>query len=330
MKKPLVYAAMAAVGCAFTIGATEQTWTEDFATDPALRGWLMFGNTNLAHWNPADHNLEFTWDSSQTNSYFYHPLGTVLGRSDSFTITFDLTLHDLSVGVDPAKPYSFPLCIGLQNFTEASGTNFYRGNGHLSPDLAEFAFFGDSGYGPTIWPSFWSSNSALSYNGGTDFTILDLPLGMRMHVTLHYSASNNLVSTTISTNGVPIGEINSFKLSSTFTDYRVNTFAVESYNDGAQVPNDGGSLLAHGTIHSMTVSMPPAPVQNISLLFTNAQWQVRFMAVSNWTYYLDSSRNLTNWLQVASGATATNGLVDLNDTNTPGGVGFYRVRAQRP
>jgi hypothetical protein len=302
--------------------------TEDFSTDPALRGWRVFGNTNLARWNPTNHNLEFTWDSSQTNTYFYHPLGTILAKTDDFTLAFDLTLKDFAIGVNPSKPYSFPLCVGLQNFVEASATNFYRGNGHLSPDLAEFAFFADSGYGPTIWPSFWSTNSQLNYNSGSDFTILDLPTNVTMHVSMTYFASNKLISTTITTNGASIGTLNSLKLSSTFTDYRVGTVAVASYNDGSQAPSDGGSLLAHGVVHNISVTTPPPPVQNISMLFNNTHWQVQLAGVTNWNYFLEAATNLTSWTQVASGV-ATNNIVVLTDPNSTTGAEFYRVRAQR-
>jgi hypothetical protein len=303
--------------------------TEDFSTDPALRGWKTFGNTNLAHWNSTNHNLEFTWDSSQTNTYFYHPLGTILGKSDDFTFAFDLTLKDIAVGVNPSKPYAFPLCVGLQNFVNATGTNFFRGNGHLDPNLTEFAFFPDSGFGATVWPSFWSSNSVLSYNNSSDYTIMDLPLNVRMRVTINYAASNKFVTTSITMNGVSIGTINSFKLSSTFTDFRVGTVAVPSYNDGAQAPGDAGSLLAHGIIHGITVTTPAPPVQNMTAGISNAHYQTQFSGVTNWNYYLESSATLNSWTAVASTNLLANGTVSLTDTNNPSSAQFYRVRAQR-
>jgi hypothetical protein len=303
--------------------------TEDFSSDPALRGWKVFGNTNLARWNPTNHNLDFTWDSSQTNTYFYHPLGTILGKSDDCTLVFDMTVKDLVVGVNPSKPYAFPLCVGLQNFANATGTNFFRGNGHLSPNLTEVGFFGDTGFGPTIWPSFWSSNSVLNYNSSSDYTIMDLPLGVRMRVTMNYAASNKLVTTTITTNGVSVGAINSFKLSATYTDYRVGTVAIPSYSDGAQAPGDAGSLLAHGIIHGITVTTPAPPVQNVAITFSNAHWLTQFGGVTNWNYFLESSANFGLWTQVASNSLATNGTVSLVDSNTFSGAQFYRVRSER-
>ena len=60
------------------------TIVERFTTDPALDGWQVFGDTNLFQWDSANQNLAVTWDSSQTNSYFYHLLG---GRSRPMTVS---------------------------------------------------------------------------------------------------------------------------------------------------------------------------------------------------------------------------------------------------
>src|SRR4051812_17162265 len=54
--------------------------SEDFAADPARHGWRIFGDTSLFHWNATNQNLEASWDSSRTNSFFYLPLGTVLAK----------------------------------------------------------------------------------------------------------------------------------------------------------------------------------------------------------------------------------------------------------
>ena len=56
------------------------TITENFTTNPLLNGWQIFGDTNLFQWDPTNHDLAVTWDSSQSNSYFYLPLSNILGR----------------------------------------------------------------------------------------------------------------------------------------------------------------------------------------------------------------------------------------------------------
>ena len=107
---------------------------------------------------PSNHNLQVTWDSSQPNSYFYHPLGTILGTNDDFSMSFDLFLSDCAIGVNPAAPDSFELASGLMNYSEATSTNFLRG-----------------GYSPTqpipsrTWRNLTSSN-------GTTFRLTRPPI----------------------------------------------------------------------------------------------------------------------------------------------------------
>src|SRR5260370_31121341 len=84
---------------------------EDFTLDPSQTGWRIFGDTNLFHWNATNQNLEVTWDSSQPNSYFYHPLGTIVSRDDDFSLGFDLRLDDIGPGPDTNKASTFPIAI---------------------------------------------------------------------------------------------------------------------------------------------------------------------------------------------------------------------------
>src|SRR5882724_2650737 len=100
-----VWFASMVIGSAATI-------TEDFSTDPAAHGWQIFGATNLFHWNSSSQNLEVTWDSSQTNSYFHHSLGTILTRADDFQISFDLTLNDIQAGLTTNQPDALQVALG--------------------------------------------------------------------------------------------------------------------------------------------------------------------------------------------------------------------------
>src|SRR5213082_3198570 len=149
------------------------TLREDFASAPAANGWRVFGDTNLFHWNPVNENLEVTWDSSQTNSYFHRPLGTVLTKSDDFGLAFDLRPSEIAVGVNPNKRSTFELAVGFLNFIDAASTNFERGigvNSSYGPrNLAEFDYFPDSGLGATISPTMISSNN--QFAAGFDFPL---------------------------------------------------------------------------------------------------------------------------------------------------------------
>jgi hypothetical protein len=307
--------------------AKPATLTENFSTNPLARGWQVFGDTNLFSWNATNQNLAVTWDSSQTNSYYYLPLGTILGRADNFSFSFDLRLTDIAIGVNPAKTNAFELVVGLINLTNAVSTNLWRGAGmstaHGGCNTCEFDYFLDSGYGATISPTILSSNNQFA----TSFAFpLTLDPGALFHIAMSFTAANKTLHTVMTRNGQPFGPISDTILGSTFSDFRFGQFAVCSYSDiGAD-----GSLLAHGTVANLVITLPPPPVQNLACGYTNKLWGAQFLSSTNWLYTLQSTTNFTAWNSV-TGATNGNGTnLFLADTNAPTGGAFYRVRADRP
>jgi hypothetical protein len=300
------------------------TFQEDFSADPLSRGWRVFGNTNLFHWNPADQDFEVTWDSSQTNSYFQFPLGTILGRDDDFSFSLDLRLDDITPGVNPAKPWTFEVAFGLQNSADAQKPTFLRGK--KPANLAEFDFFPDTGYGATVWPAYWSTNSTPNYNGASDYTVVDLPLGVVLHITLAYSAGTQTMLTTITANGVGIGPIHPVPINSNFTDFRLGTFAIESYSDAGQT----GSLLAHGVVDNVVVNVPPPPVANLCGNMINGVWQAQFVSRTNWVYTLECTKDFQSWTAASTTTRGNGAILVLPATNLPPAGTFYRVRAERP
>src|SRR2546426_306659 len=103
--------------------------SEDFAANPTQHGWRVFGDASLFHWNATHQNLEVTWDSSHTNSFFYLPLGTVLAKSDDFSFSFDLRLSDIRVGSTLGKSNEFEIAIGLLNYRTATNSKAFRAAG---------------------------------------------------------------------------------------------------------------------------------------------------------------------------------------------------------
>src|SRR5258708_31826777 len=100
--------------------------TEDFATDPAQRGWRTFGDASLFSWDATHQDLAVTWDSSHTNSLFYRSLRTVLTTGDDFSFRFDLRLSDLRVGSTPGKSNEFEIAVGLLHYRIATKANAIR------------------------------------------------------------------------------------------------------------------------------------------------------------------------------------------------------------
>jgi hypothetical protein len=302
------------------------TIEEDFPSDPLQNGWKIFGDTNLFQWDSTNQDLDVTWDSTQTNSYFYHSLGTIVAKSDDFSLSFDLQLSDIAVGVNSNKPDTFELVVGFINFVSATNTNLERGVGvnatHGARNVCEFDYFPDSGYGATISPTLISSNNQFATAFAHPFV---LDPGALFHVAMIYTASNQTLQTSVTRNGQPFDTTN-VVLGSSFSDFRLDQIAVCSYSDGGA----DGSLLAHGTVDNFVVTFPPPPVQNFSGTLTNAIWQAQFTCQSNWFYTLQRSADLQSWTNVSSmmPGNATN--LFLQDTSPPTGWAFYRISAQRP
>ena len=307
------------------------TISDDFSLDPANHGWKVFGSSNLFSWDAAGKRLAVTWDSSQPNSYFYLPLGPIVTRRDDFNFAFDLELSDVQAGINPAKASTFELGAGFLNLVDATRTNFYRGNGHLSPNLVEFDYFPDAGaITATVWPSIWSTNSLLNYNGSSDYTVMDLPVGTVMRVAMSYTSANKTLATSITTNGSPVAAVSAVQLSGSFTDFRVASFAIESYSDAGQDPQYGGSLLAHGWIGNVQITVPDPPVKDLVGLFVSNQYRASFSSRSNWSYRLERTTDLLSWVAITAVTNGTGGTISLADTNRPAAAGYYRVSAQLP
>jgi hypothetical protein len=304
------------------------TFTENFSADPLQNGWRIFGDTNLFAWDSTNQNLAVTWDSSQTNSYFYKSFGTILARSDDFGISFDLQPADIAIGVNPAKTNTFEIAVGFINFANATNATLERGTGRTSSGARntwEFDYFPDSGHGATISPTIISSNNQFATTFAFPFV---LDPGALFHVTMNYTATNQTLHTTMTRNGTPFadGAIPDVLLGSSFSDFRLDQFAVINWGDAGA----DGSLLAHGTVDNFVITVPPPPVQNLTGAFSNNIWQAQFISQSNWLYTLEATADFVSWndVSIATNGNGTN--LFLPDTNTIAGKSFYRVRAGRP
>ncbi|MGA2176943.1 MAG: hypothetical protein ABSH38_18360 [Verrucomicrobiota bacterium] len=306
----------------------QRVLVEDFVHDPAADGWGIFGDTNLFVWDPAGQDLKVTWDTSRPNSYFFHPLQTIVGKSDDFSMSFDLYLTDVEPGIDPALPYGFEMAAGFQNQWAATQPDYIRGGDALVPDIVELTYF--PGNDATVWPFVCGTNSAPNWNGRSDYTLLSLPTGVTLRVTMTYASSNQTLFTTITANNAPIGAIDPVPLAPAFGDFRADTFAVMSYSGAGQDTNyAGASLLASGTVGNIVLTFPPPPAQFFAGAFSNGFWQGWFLSRTNWTYTVQRSADLNSWSSAVSGLAGTGGNLAWQDTNTVARWQFYRVSAQR-
>ena len=306
---------------------------EDFSANPFERGWHVFGDTNLFSWNASEGNLRVTWDSRQTNSYFYRPLGTILSQQDSFSVAFDLHLTDLTPNIDPNKTNApFQIAVGLIRIEDATSSGFVRGSGFQSPNLVEFDFFPDPGgnwqWGPSL-TAIICDRTGLNWSSG-GFAPAELTLNDVFRITMTYDATNQTLTTVIMRNGEPFLTIPPAVLGTNFTELRVDAVAVCSYSDVGQWPGFEGSILAHGSVDNFVLTLPPPPVRNLNGIYTNSTWKATFLTTSNWVYTWEISTNLADWEQLSTPFIGTGERVFMEHFNPPSEKAFYRVRAQRP
>jgi hypothetical protein len=304
---------------------------ENFTLNPAQRGWRIFGDEVLFHWNSTNQNLEVTWDSSRTNSLFHLPLNTVLTKSDDFSLGFDLRLHDIAIGVNTEKPYTFQIAIGFCKFSSITRTNFFRGAGvnlaYGPRNLVEFNYFPDSGFGATIAPTVVSTNNDIRFS---DNHPLELTVNDLFHVEMVYTTSNQVLRTVMTRNGSAFGPIRNLSLAG-FPDFRVDTFAVISYSDAGQSPPQyAGSILAHGTIDNVDWTVPNPPLGTLRAARAGNSFGVDFDARANWLYRLEVTSNFQQWSFVAERVASTNGPLFLQEIEPSPNHSLYRVVADRP
>lgn len=314
------------VGCAWiALASTSAAVLEEgFGDDPKTTGWLIFGQAESFHWNAGQQELTITWDSAKANSYFYRALQTELTKADDFDLTFDLRLDEIAVGVNPAKPFTFEIAAGFFNIEKSTGASFIRGTGQQSPDLVEFDYFADSGFGATIAPAIVASNGREFVSSFT-FPV-ELSVGERFQVAMQYRATNQTLRTTLLRNGEPFTPVKDVRLSASFSDFRVNAVGVCSYSDAGA----GGSVRARGAVDNLKVVLPELPVRQFSGTIKPAGWQGEFLSLTNWSYVLERSADLKTWEALSAPNPGTGDVLQLRDASamqTP--VGYYRVRADR-
>jgi hypothetical protein len=302
------------------------TFSEDFTSDPFQNGWKAFGNTNLFHWDSINHNVSVTWDSSQSNSYFYHSLGTTLGKADAFSVDFDIQLNSLQ------WTKTFQLAVGLLNISSAMDPGFSRALG-TSPDVFEFNYFPDSGDGfgdPDLEATMTDGTGDVTSFPNFYFIYDNLPmtLGTNYHVTLTHGSGEGFISATVRTNGVIYTTMPLF-YSGPIGEFRLDSISISSYSGAGQDPQFAGSILAQGTVDNFVVTGPPV-VRNVGGAFTNGVWKTQFNTYDNFHYTLQRSTNLVTWSDVTDSVQGTGGALRLSDTNAVVDQAYYRVRANQP
>jgi hypothetical protein len=331
---PRPAAVLGVLSLTWTLGVCAAEFTESFASDPFARGWQTAGNAALFQWNPGQGALEVTWDSAQTNSFFYLPLGTVLSKEDSFRWSCLLRMRDVRAGTTPGKEAEFPIAIGLLHTQMITNNRAYRGAGVNATygvrNIVEWNFFPDAGFGDTWAATVVSSNNVYAYSH--TFPV-PLVAADAYRITLEYAATNQTLHTFVWRNGQPAFALEPIGLAA-IPDFRVDAISITSYSDAVQagLPLYHGSVLAHAFVDEMTWHLPPPPVNSLTLQGTAGYREISFTGASNWLHRLERTFNFNHWESVGNALTGNppQGRFVVRDTNGPATAAFYRIRSERP
>lgn len=338
MKK--VLCAILVLGLAAVPATRATTITENFTTNPYQDGWQLFGNTNLFYWDSTNHQLDVTWDSTQTNSYFYYPLNDYLSRSDDFSLEFDLVLNDIASGVETGKTGPLELGFGFLHQSDALSTNFMRGAYGSAPNVAEFNYYtyGYYNFGGTIYPSPNTAAPGFISGTGLDYAPEDLsayevglPTNETVHVQFTFTGYNQTAVLVLTTNGVPLAQLPPLLLPdggfANTDNYQVDMISISSYSSFGDAYD---SVLAHGSVAHLAITTQINPVGALSGALTNNAWQVQFFSRTNWTYVLQRSTDLVSWTNLGPATPGNGSLLLLEDSNPPPASACYRVSARQP
>ena len=312
------------------------TVLQDFSKNPLNQGWSIFGDSELFQWNPQLQHLEVTWDSSKKNSYFQFSLKTILTRNDDFQIDLDLRLLDIIGGINPEKPSPMQVAFGFQNGADAHAISFNRGSGKDSPNLVEFNYFPDTGYGPTIWPAMFSENSVMNFNGNEDFHIFELPLNENLHITLSYHSESQTVMSSMSLDGTAFGPVTTAEISQgaspfggKFSQFYLDTFSISTYSDqDLEAGPFSSSILAHGFIDNIAMTFPSPPIQEERHSIVQGNWKHTFSSRENWDYSLESTQDFRTWEVIGDSVKGNGGILSIEDFIAELSKSrFYRINA---
>lgn len=295
--------------------------SEDFNSNPLENGWSTFGDASLFQWNPETKSMDVRWDSEKTNSCFFKMLPTVIHKDDDFSINFELTPKSVVVQFNQSRSYAFEVfAVGLISTNTSFQPLFDRTTGTDSPNLAEFDYFPDTGFRATLSPVLVSSNSYF----GTSF-LFPAPLdnSVSYQISMVYTASNQVMKTTVLNKITLQVYQTSFPLPTSYTDFALNALSITSYRDN----DNTGSMLAQGAVRNIRVDFPEPP-KIIGITNSSTQTSVTFSSRTNRFYTVEATSNLKNWVATITPVQGLEGQTEIVlPTSAP--LQLFRVLEQK-
>ena len=291
---------------------------EDFSANPLGNGWAVHGDESLFKWDADAGTLAVTWDSEKPNSMFHRPLGLTLTEADAFAFAFDITLDKVKAGHLDGQPYTFEVALGLFNIDSAKADGFNRGTGTDSPNLVEWDYFPDTGFGATISSAVASAKS--QFTAGFTFPA-EMATGETYSVRMEFDPAGRELKTFMLQNGTAWNEIKTVTLADDIAGFAVDAFSVSSYTaKGSEL-----SLLAAGRVDNLAVAVARSQPRIVNARLADGQWVARSFGFDAVDDVLERSGDLREWQAVWNGVREDGFYLRLIDENPPVGGGFYRL-----
>jgi len=291
---------------------------ENFSANPLANGWIAHGDESLFEWNAESKLLAVTWNSEKPNSYFHRPLGLTLTEADTFAFAFEIALDEVRAGHLKDQPYTFEVALGLINSKPAKADGFSRGTGSDSPNLVEWDYFPDTGFGATISPTIASTKS--QFAAGFTFPAA-LSAGKKYFVRMEYNSHERTLKTFMLENGDAWKEIESVKLEDAFSGFAVDAFSISSYT----AKGSTSSLFVKGSVDNLAIAVARSQPRIVDARMVDGQWSARAFGFGVAGYLLERSADLHEWNSVGNGVIEDGLYLRLIDENPLPGDVFYRL-----
>jgi len=299
--------------------AKQLAWhVEGFSSDPLVSGWAVHGDESLFKWDARAGMLAVTWDSESPNSLFHRSLGLTLTEADVFAFAFDIVLDEVKAGHLDGQPYTFEIALGLLNIGSAKSEGFRRGTGTNSPNLVEWDYFPDTGFGATVSPAVASSKS--QFSAGFTFPA-EMVVGEKYSVRMEYDPVGRELNTIMFQSGTAWNEIKTVRLADDVAGFAVDSFSISSYT----AKGSESSLLAAGRIDNLAVAVACSQPLIVNAQLSDGEWGARSFGFRAADYVLERSIDLRAWETVVNGVAENGFYLQLNDGAPFDDGGFYRL-----
>ena len=297
----------------------ELAWhVEDFSNDPLANGWAVHGDESLFKWNAEAGVLAVKWDSERPNSLFHRPLGLTLTEADAFAFAFDIVLDVVKAGYLDGQPFTFEVALGLLNIGSAKAEEFSRGTGTDSPNLVEWDYFPDTGFGATVSPAVASAKS--QFAAGFTFPA-EMATGETYSVRMEFDPAGRGLKTFMLQNGKAWNEIKTVTLADDIAGFAVDAFSISSYT----AKGSESSLFVVGRLDNLALAVGCSQPRIVNARLTDGQWAACSFGFGAVGSVLERSADLCEWQPVGNGVREDGFYLKLIDENPPLGGGFYRL-----